>query len=459
MRFVVYFAALLLTVSCTTMEAVSPASEEAVSPASEGTLPSSGEPEFAERTKNKDFLPYIEIDTWGLEYNVDGDFDDKYTRILIVPDDTRAGCPEENKNLDGKCARIKPEGSDTPKRNYQSESRNWFLRWLVGRTVSKAFVANFQLNGSETKLSSELFSLSFDSNNTSGETWATAQGLSAVVSPYFKINAGDTLGMQVTLSLSENSESQVSANVVTALTTAATAIAPKSSLITTLSSDRITQAATFLDENVSKLFDRSITETLDTDAQLEAYCKTKGFIAEISLNVPEVSNIRKTKNSDGVGKWFVYLESPVDSVFTKTFVNTKECPKNKKLHTVAVPDFSRLQTGDILEFRVSDDLTIYDYVFSRLEMTDIIKVINDNPTTPEGEEAARSICARIERRIPALGLNSYDTAATLWAVANSDQFNRDASGLLLDNKTCLSAARWNAIEKKPSVEISRHSAE
>jgi len=387
--------------------------------------------------KYKDFLPHIEIKASGIEYYTDNEFYDKYTRVFIVPEEDLAVSQSE-------------DGYKEP-RSYDSESRSWLKRWLLGRTVSQAFVATFSLNNGETKFSSELFSLSFDSNNVEGEAWATSQSLNSIVSPYFKVGAGDTLGMKTTLNLSENNKSEVSANVVSALSTAAAAIAPQSSLVTTLSSERISKASSFLDDNVSALFDRSISESLKTDIQLEKYCQHEGFIAEITLIVPDVKNIKKSDNTSKVGTWRVYLESPIDSIFTKTFINNLSCENGTQISS---PDFTRLQSGDILEFKIADDLTIYDFVFSRLELTDIIKVVNEKSKSAgsvEAKEAARSICARVERRLPELGLNTFDTAATLWAVANSDQFSETSRKLLLDENTCTTAKRWKAIDKKPNT--------
>ncbi len=465
----------------------------------------------------QDLLPYIDVsDVAWLETSSSNDYDDRYTRIFAVLDRciVPGVNPEEYCEKDSTTERSDeaPEpqndagedkednaGNETnvttvkPKRNYDDEDRNWFRRWLIGKTVSQAFLITFNLNESEFQITKELFSLSWDSNNLQGEAWATSQTVDRIISPYFKVDANTRLGMSVELNLSENSTSEVSANVVTALSKAAGLIAPSSSLLTDLSSEKVTEASKFLDDSVSALFDKSITETLEKDIPVELYKRipgqTCGHIATVHLDLPHVGDIRDVDNSiSGVGVWNIYLERPISSVFVKqnrqtgcnphrlidsntdgkelkVYDNLNDVPEGTNLIydknpdrddngrlKVEEPDFSRLQLGDVLDFKVATDLTVYDFVFSRLELTDLIKTLNEKVSEDddskkvtakaEADEAARTICVRVERGLSDLGLNSYDTAAALWAVARSDQFKADAGQRILDTPNCSAAQRW-----------------
>ena len=88
---------------------------------------------------------------------------------------------------------------------------------------------------------------------------------------------------------------------------------------------------------------------------------------------------------------------------------------------------------------MGEDLTVYDYIFSRLDLADRIATLNDTGDA----DTARLICSRIERGMSEIGFTSFDSAAAVWAASASDQFHSGAQAALQQEGLCQAMDLWH----------------
>lgn len=386
--------------------------------------PPSAGPGLSGATVTKDFLPFIDIaideqaanSPWGIP------LEDLYTRIRIVTLDPQA------RDIDGTASGAYTEAP--AQRNYKDESRGWFARMWGSKEVSRALLAEFDITKPDVKATEALFSASFTSNREQGESWSTDQSIALFATPWFKVSSNTTLTAKLRMQLSDERESSgASANVMASLTNAANLLAPTSSLITFFSAPTMLEASNYLDNSVSTLFGRSITEQTVSSLAIKSW--TESPILVVYAALPDPKDIRNTKDRDMLGGWAVYLDAPIVSVFTSA-------TQPDDTGYGEWPDYTGTAGADILAFRVGEELTVYDYIFSRLDLFDRIDNLNNTPDP----DLARLICTRMERGLSEIGFNSADAAAGVWAAATSDQFTAAAGDMLTRAETCDAMERW-----------------
>ena len=217
-----------------------------------------------------------------------------------------------------------------------------------------------------------------------------------------------------------------------ALQTAANLIAPTSALVTFFNAPAMLQASNFLNTQSTSLFGQSITEESTGAFAIKSW--TPDPILIIRAELPPAANIKNTQKKEGIGKWVVYLEPPISSVFTANAFDKDD----DGIPDDGAPDFKGVSSADILSFNVGTDLRIYDYIFSRLELSDQITSLNETGDV----DTARLICSRISRGLSAVGFTTFDAAAGVWAASESDQFTATARAALQAPDTCSAMQLW-----------------
>lgn len=370
----------------------------------------------------QDFLPYIDvaIDQDVLIAGYGPQLQDRYTRIQIVTLDP------DSYDIEGVATGGRKSKDDT--RNYNRESRNWFQRTLSGsRSVTRTLIAEFDISNPDIKSTKALFSATFQSDNAKGEAWATNESIAVYATPYFKVSPNTTIEGRFRMQLSDERQSSAGANVMNALQTAANLIAPASALVTYFNAPAMVQASSFLNSQSTALFGQSITEQSTGAFAIRSW--TEDPILIINASMPPASNIKDTRKKTGVGKWAIYLDEPIPSVLTA------------KTSGDATPDFTGVSSADILAFQIGADLRVYDYIFSRLDMSDRINLLNATGDS----DTARTICTRISRGLAEVGFTTFDAAASVWAASESDQFTAAARSALQDATACEAMALWHSI--------------
>ncbi len=394
----------------------------------------------------KDFLPFIDVamnpsaadSDWGVT------LEDHYTRIRIETLNPKATDMEATAS--GEFTRLEAD------RDYKKESRGWFSRMMSSKAVTRTLLAEFDISKPNIKATEALFSATFTSNRQEGESWSTDQSLALYATPWFKVSSGTTLTATMRMQLSDQRErTGASANVLSSLTTAANLIAPSTALVTYFNAPAMTAASNYLDTSVSTLFGRAITEQSTGTMALKSW--DEGPLLVVYAAMPDPKDIRKTKNRDMLGGWAIYLEEPIVSVFTSGVQYDDEGYESW-------PDYSNLTGPDILSYKISEDLTVFDYIFSRLDLSDRIANLNDTGDP----QIARLICTRIDRGMVEIGFNSWDAAAGVMAAAKSDQLNALAQQALTREETCAAMERYALISEgevtpKPVAPVMEDEAE
>lgn len=369
----------------------------------------------------KDYLPFIDVaideDALYSEYGMM--LQDRYTRIQIVT------LKPDAYDMEGVASGRRKETLDT--RNYKEESRGWLSRMMSSRSITRTLIAEFDVAKPDITATNALFSSSFSSNNREGESWTTNESISVYATPYFKVGPNTTIEARFRLQLSDEKEGSAGAKVMSALTQAANLIAPTSTLVTYFNAPLMLEASNFLNTSTGTLFGQSITEESVSAFSVKSW--TDSPILIISAELPDTDNIKDTSDKGAIGQWAVYLDQPIPSIFTAG------------VSDAGYPDYTGVTSGDILAFDVGEDLTVYDYIFSRLDVADRVSYLNDT-----GEaDVAGLICNRIERGLSEIGFTSYDAAAAVWAASVSDQFNGGAKAAFQGDNVCEAMNRWTAL--------------
>lgn len=367
----------------------------------------------------KDFLPFIDV---AMDPGASNSNDTSaislvnyYTRLRIKTLTPKAT------DMSGTASGAYLQGDAD--RSYRRESRSWLSRMFSSKSVSRTLLAEFDLSKPDIKATEALFAASFTSSRQEGETWSTDQSLAVYATPWFKVSSNTTLTAKMRMQLADTRESTgASASFIGTLSSAATLMAPTASLVTYFSAPAVTQSSNFLDSAVSSLFGRAITEQSTGTMPLKTWQPNRPLLV-VSAAMPDARDIRKTNDREILGAWEVYLEPPILSMFTTEVLSFGD---------EVYPDYISVSSADVLGFKVGDELTVYDYVFSRLEIADRIDELNMT-----GEpELARKICNRIDRGLSEIGFNSWDAAKGVWAVAKSDRLTMMASGALMSPENC-----------------------
>ncbi|MEM9225475.1 MAG: hypothetical protein AAGA24_03100, partial [Pseudomonadota bacterium] len=374
------------------------------------------------KDRPQDYLPFIDVaidpEAANNPLNLDAQsLEDSYTRIRIVS--------RQLADFDTQGVKDGNYEHDNTDRSYKDESRFWLMRMLGSKAVTRVLLTEFDISKPDMKASEALFSSSFVSNTSEGESWETTQKISIYATPWFKVSSDTTLTTNVKMQLADERQSSgASTNVLNSLTTATNLIAPSSQLVTYFTAPALTTASNFLETSVSTLFGRAITETTSGSMAIKTW-EANRPIVEISAALPDPDDIRKTKDVDELGGWAVFLDEPRLSMFTNALAYGPSGLNQ-------VPDFTLVAAPDVLNYEISGDLKVYDYIFSRLELSDRLNDLNENGSPDD----ARQICNRIERGLLEVGFNAWDAAAGVHAAAVGDQFTQLAQNVMMRTDTC-----------------------
>ncbi len=381
----------------------------------------------------KDFLPFIDVAMNPSAADSDWGFplEDHYTRLRIETLNPKA--TDMDATASGEFTRLEAD------RDYRKESRGWISRMMSSKAVTRTLLAEFELSKPDIKATEALFSATFTSNRQEGESWSTDQSLALYATPWFKVSSGTTLKSTMRMQLSDQRErTGASANVLSALTNAASLIAPTTSLVTFFNAPALTEASNYLDTSVSTLFGRAITEQSTGTMSVKTW--EEGPILVVYAAMPDSKDIRKTRDRDLLGGWAVYLEEPIVSVFTSA-------TQDDDTGVFEWPDYSAISGPDILAYKIGTDLTVYDYIFSRLDLSDRITALNETGSP----DLARLLCNRIDRGLIEIGFNSWDAAAGVMAAATSDQMSSTAQAALSRTDTCDAMKRYARVSDDVSA--------
>ncbi len=166
-------------------------------------------------------------------------------------------------------------------------SRNWVSRFFVGRNVSRALTARIAVTGANPIASTvTLASTAQNSNRRNGENFSSELTERRLLTPFIRVDPGAALTIEVRMLASQRADADITRNFFSLIERATRLVSPTSSLVTTLTSSRLTDASTFVDNSISQLFSESVTEDARLDVPVAEWnnpsTRSGGGLATIS---------------------------------------------------------------------------------------------------------------------------------------------------------------------------------
>lgn len=377
-----------------------------------------------------------------------------------------------------RCRATEPSTSEP--RAYSREARDPFTRWIWGRSHSRILQAKLTVTRSTVVTQSvTLASSSHDSSGRAGENWNSELGERLFLTPYFRVDQGSTAAIEVRLKTSRETDAAVTQNVLALVRTGASLVAPPTApLVTALNGDRLKQTSNFLDSAINNLFQERLAETSQSDfpadrwvldgtisndtpvgAQNPAQCDVGRAIASISANFPMGGHVWGAPGERDLGEWRIYVSEPMVSIFSTVPLHRRRgvnyaiaasCrvdgngPELSGADLQACIAFSGLVPTRVLNLTVGENITLGQALRGDAGIAAAVQRFQGAASAGNGTASAtgaanaanrqatgREVCNLIGERTDALGLNSYDAAAAVWAFAWNGGLNPTLSNDIL----------------------------
>lgn len=353
-----------------------------------------------------------------------------------------------------------PAGSS--ERLYDSERRAWPVRWLMGKSIARVLTIKASLARPKVAMTTSIASVGHVSNDKDGEAWTTELNPRRMLTPYFRIDSESALNLEFTLNVSSTYDASLAKNGLALVRRATELVAPSATLLTSLNEERFGQASQFVDSTIASLLRESIVERSVNDYVIKDWTGQK--LAEIEVKAPignEVTPSAKSRDRhlQSLGKWIVYADRPILSVFsdveifepvplkgTKAPATAATAAKQEQQPCVdfaassaehqACLDFAKLQPSAILNFQVDSGVSVNQALSSDdsvISARDALMKAGDGDPT---KAAAQDLCLVVVDKADKLGFNRFDTAAILWAYTRQG-FDAKRRTVLQDATTCL----------------------
>ncbi len=267
------------------------------------------------------------------------DLADLYTSLKITPSKSMAGprivddsliCEPDNKTTPGKA-------DCEPERAYSKERPSWLFRLFGTRTINIAAVANVQISDPDLPISAPLFSIQHQTLHNAPDEFVSNYTSSHSATPLFRIGASSVFTLHVHEAISNNQTFTGVSSLIQAVETATTIAAPHATLLTTLSSQDVSNASQAIDTAISGILSFQQTEDIElahvislTFADLSGRPTVYTIAARVPSNDVKFSYELTAGKSESVatdydnkaepaptiGYWYVWLTCPRPSIFS-----------------------------------------------------------------------------------------------------------------------------------------------
>jgi hypothetical protein len=401
-----------------------------------------------------------------------------------------------------------PEAPASAPRDYTREARDPLTRWLWGRSYSRILQAKLTVTRSTLVTQSvTLASSSHDSSSRAGENWTSEVGERVFLTPYFRVDQGSTAAIEVRLKTSRETDAAVTQNVLALVRTGASLVAPPTApLVTALNGDRLKQTSNFLDSAINSLFQERLAETSQSDfpadrwvlddgvdndtptvSQDPSQCDVGRAVASIAANFPMAGHVWRNGGSRDLGEWRIYVSEPMVSIFSTvplypranvSYVVAAGCGQgSSSAPTLGGADlqaciaFSGLVPTRVLNLTVGENTTLGQALRGDAGIAAAVQRFQGASAGGNGranaatsaansenrETTGREVCNLIGERADALGLNSYDAAAAVWAFAWNGGLNPTLSSDILTS-SCQTAQLARRLGLPETPKTSQESA-
>jgi hypothetical protein len=332
-----------------------------------------------------------------------------------------------------------PSSGGSGQRHYGDEDRDALSRWLVGRTNSRVLTVKVAVQRPNVNGTATLASSSHESSSRVGETWATEVNGRRYLTPYFRVDPGTVVGVQVSLKASRQIQSDVTRRILDVVTRAATLVNPTGSLVTTLNSGRLQSSAEFVDQSISSLFGETLGESSLDDYAPGQWNDQPKEMATITASFPMGGRVVDENRTRQIGVWKVFASPALVSIFSTVPLHDAGgavpagCPAMGS-EAQACRAFQGLAAHTVLGLQVGENLTLGQALLADATVDAALARLRGAQAN-QLAEPARVLCSAIAAKAEGLGLNRFDAAATVWAVARS-ALSEDQAGAMLASGTC-----------------------
>jgi hypothetical protein len=322
-----------------------------------------------------------------------------------------------------------PCATDDP-RSYAKESRGSLERFLVGKVDNHVLKFDAAVEPIGVKASSQLYSM-LRSSKKDGQSWTTDVRNDDYLLPYFRLDTASVLNFSANFQSEGSSEVGVGSALLDIVERGSKFIAPSATLITDENKPRFNDAASFVDESLSKLFYKKVTETARQGLRIEPNATADQHLARILLVAPNPTRTFITNEYPGrvIGQWDVWAEKLRKSLFATVKPDGKA-------------DVSRLDPASVLNFKIGDKEVLRDRLAASEAIGKATKELakaaaKENAGAKDIDGPAIYLCRLVAGEAARVGLAPYDLAIVAWAFLADQALDKTKHGVATQACTAL----------------------
>lgn len=347
-------------------------------------------------------------DQWIGGVPAGGSFANSYTKVILVGDlvaDKKNGVESKNQ----------PE-------SLKYQKRWWLSRALLGQEFSINLTAKVTVGSFEATF--PLATIGHQSNSD-GEQWQRVIHHSMSHSPLFLVRSDGSASVPIVKLSVNGTNSYASRGAAAAIQTAlgvARATSQPATVITRLSEQSTKDQARAVDAAISKLFGSGIAEEHWSDRDLRAWRvseKNEPLGVRVTFNIPRNEGDWDSELRE-VGTWTITFDYPRPSIFADWRIcATDEIPRCVTSREKAEKEVHKeINPSQVLSYALVDGNQGLGTIRAYLSQQDWYTSAQAEMVNPAMNEATvSSLCRRIRNEITGLGLNGFDAAIVVWAVA------------------------------------------
>jgi hypothetical protein len=322
---------------------------------------------------------------------------------LLTPEAlVEAGVPSGGEILGYTRLRIVFTSCETePLRRYGQESRSAIERFFVGKIDNHVLKFDAQVDPIGVKASTQLYSMLRNSSKD-GQSWTTDIRNNDYLLPYFRLDTSSILTFSADFQSEGSSKFDIGSSILDIVEQGSKLITPTAVLITDENIGRFNDAARFVDESLSKLFYKKVTETARQGIAIKPTEYATQHLVSVVLIDPDPTKTYITTQRPGrvVGQWDVYAERIRKSLFAS-------------VDNDAV-NIANLDPASVLNFKIGDKEILRDRLASSEAISKAAKAMAQASETNVGEPAI-GFCRLIAMEAARVGLAPHDMALAAWA--------------------------------------------
>ncbi|MCE2571862.1 hypothetical protein [Motilimonas eburnea] len=349
------------------------------------------------------------------------DFSDAYTRLVIKQIDPSAD-----------------------KGNYLPYKKPSLLSSLLADNDFNMSLSTSLSLGQNLVFTKNIISFDNQQSRKQGSSWSRTY-VDSLASPWFLVKANstnNTAELNLTFRASSDITSAIAVTGIDAVIKATNAVSPTSSLITTLSEPFMQNTAQQIDNAVSNLADRTLSESHYTRFDLRYAEQHQSAI--ITVRIPKSNKLPPENEEDLVyiGQWEARFEPPKPSIFSETRKCLVTTGTTTSISTTAMGCVSTMDLAIKSAYKDVEHYDVLNFVLlkSDAETRKLSDVILQQDTVKAAltgtTNDAQYLCSNLMQTASELGFSSTDVNLITWAVMKSNIAGKSYTSKLNSAPAC-----------------------